>query len=266
MDITINIDNLIKSSQIMTMNALTSKLEFNISLQNTQTILEKFIDSKIDLVILHIDLVGSTKMSMTLPVDKFSIIIRTFIQEMTLIIHEFNGYVLKFVGDAILAFFVLNNEKNQYAENRPISDKMNSNSRHCKNVINCAYTMINVIQHGINPVLKKYGYHELKVRIGIDFGEIAIVKYGMEVYELNHKIAYKKPHIDMVGYSISIAVKMTYLAKPDHIVIGKMFYDKLEETQKEFFKQLPTDQNIWNYLGESTGGGIYDLYTNVKPG
>ena len=39
---------------------------FNISLKESQKILEKFMESKITLVILNIDLVGFTKMSLNL--------------------------------------------------------------------------------------------------------------------------------------------------------------------------------------------------------
>ncbi len=50
--------------------ALKVKPEFKISLSKSQRILEKSVESKIDLVILHIDLVGSTRISMILLIDK----------------------------------------------------------------------------------------------------------------------------------------------------------------------------------------------------
>jgi class 3 adenylate cyclase len=42
---------------------------------------------------------------MTLPVDKMVTIIRAFTFEMTSIVRSYGGYVLKYVGDAIIAFF-----------------------------------------------------------------------------------------------------------------------------------------------------------------
>jgi adenylate cyclase len=63
--------------------ALKVKPEFKISLSETQCILEKFMESKVELAILHIDLVGSTKLSMTLSIDKLSAIIRAFVQEIS---------------------------------------------------------------------------------------------------------------------------------------------------------------------------------------
>jgi adenylate cyclase len=57
------------------------------------------------LVIMYADLVGSTNMSMTLPVDKMVTITRAFTHEMTSTVRIYGGYVLKYVGDAIIAFF-----------------------------------------------------------------------------------------------------------------------------------------------------------------
>jgi class 3 adenylate cyclase len=68
---------------------------------------DEFAESKIDLVVLHVDLVGSTKMSMTLSIDKLSAIIRAFAQEISSAISSYGGYVLKYIGDAVLAYFVI---------------------------------------------------------------------------------------------------------------------------------------------------------------
>jgi len=57
--------------------ALKAKPEFKISLSKSQRVLEKSVESKIDLVILHIDLVGSTRVSMILSIDKLSAIFAT---------------------------------------------------------------------------------------------------------------------------------------------------------------------------------------------
>jgi adenylate cyclase len=73
----------------------------------------------------------------------------------------------------------------------------------------------------------------------------------------------KKPHLDLIGYTISIAVKMTSLVKPDHIVIGQKLFDKLDMAQKSNFNQLPANPDIWGYMHKTTGG-IYDIYGNIK--
>ena len=56
----------------------------------------------------------------------------------------------------------------------------------------------------------------------MDFGEVAVVQYGMDVEEIK-KTLIKKPRLDIIGYTVGLAVKMTSLAKPDHIVMGQKF-------------------------------------------
>jgi adenylate cyclase len=88
------------------------KPEFNISLEQTQGILEEYAESKINLVILYVDLVGSTRLSMMLPIDRLTVIIRAFTQEMFSMVSTYGGYVLKYIGDAVLAFFVVQDLEN----------------------------------------------------------------------------------------------------------------------------------------------------------
>ena len=59
------------------------------------------------LLIMYADLVGSTQMSMTLPVEKPVTIIRAFSHEVSSVVEIYNGHVLKYVGDAVIAFFSL---------------------------------------------------------------------------------------------------------------------------------------------------------------
>jgi len=266
LDAVIDIDAIIKESQIRTWNALKSKPELNIILKETQAILEQHAESKLQLVMLHIDLVGSTKMALTLPIDRLTMIIRAFTQEMTKIINLYGGYVLKYIGDAVLAFFVIeegktldrSNTSNSFDTNAP-SDN-NLSGLQYSNVISCAFTMIKAIQEGINPILNQYDYPELKVRVGIDFGEVAIVQYGIDVFEFE-KETLKTPHLDLIGYTISVAVKMTSLAEPDHIVIGQKLFDELDDASKKSFKKLETNSEIWSYVNQ-INNGLYDVFIN----
>ena len=268
LDAIIDVESVIKDSQVRIWKSLKANPEFNISLNESQKILENFMESKIKLVILNIDLVGSTKMSLNLPIDRLTTIIRAFAQEMTILISMYGGYVLKYIGDAVLAFFVVDtkNTKDSYDNENKAKDRSNNNdnfdSLSYSNVISCAYTMIKVVQEGINPILNQNDYPDLKVRIGINFGEIAVVRYGIDIDEYNNMVL-KRPHLDLIGYTISIAVKMTSLAKPDHIVIGEDLFSMLEGKLKDAFKQLSITRDLWNYSTETTGK-IYSIYENIR--
>jgi len=130
------------------------------------------------------------------------------------------------------------------------------------NAVNCACAMIKVIRDGLNPILNQYDYPELNVRIGIDLGENAVVQYGWETRTIDGKVVSKKPQLDILGYTMSIATKMTALAKPDQIIIGQLVYDVLDDKQKSTFKLLPISPLIWNYSSSNTGN-IYHLYVSI---
>ena len=270
LDAVIDVESVIKDSQIRIRKKLKANPEFNISLNEMQKMLEKFMESKVNLVILNIDLVGSTKMSLNLPIDKLTTIIRSFVQEMTLIISMYGGYVLKYIGDAVLAFFVVDSDNTQDHRDRDYdspdynnnTNNNNFDSLQYSNVISCAYTIIKVVQEGLNPILNQYDYPDLKVRIGIDVGEIAVVKYGLDIDKFENKVL-KRPHLDLIGYTISIVVKMTSRTQPDHMVVGEEFFKKLDNNRKGVFKQLPNNPEIWNYTTEATGK-IYSLYENIE--
>jgi adenylate cyclase len=243
----VSINKAIQLAQSRMWRALKIGSEFNISMDETQHILEIYAKSKVTLVILHVDLVESTRLLMTLPVDRLATIIQAFSQEMSLIIAAYGGYVLKYVGDAILAFFVVD-YRDLYLPSI--------------NAVNCACAMIKVIREGLNPILNQYDYPELNVRIGIDLGENAVVQYGWETHTIDGKVVSKKPQLDILGYTMSIATKMTALAKPDQIIIGQLVYDVLDDKQKSTFKLLPISPLIWNYSSSNTGN-IYHLYVSI---
>ena len=251
LDAVINIDLVIKHAQQSMWKALKGVPEFNISMEETQNVLERYAKSKVMLVILHIDIVGSTTMSMTLPVDRLATIIQAFMQEMSLIIAAYGGYVLKYVGDAVFAFFPVNLD-HLYLP--------------CINAVNCARSMIKIIRQGMNPILNEYDYPEMGVRIGVDVGENIIVQYGLDTHTytiLENKQILKKPHLDILGYTISIAAKMTAFAKRDQIVIGQLVYDILDETQKSNFKVLSLSSDVWSYISNYSGD-IYALYGSIQ--
>ena len=248
LDAVISVDLAIKHAQHSMWKALQGAVpEFNISMvEEAQNVLEKYAKSKVTFVILHIDIVGSTAMSMTLPVERLATIIQTFTQEMSLIIAAYGGYVLKYVGDSVLAFFPVN-----------LEDKYLP----CVNAANCAHSMIKIVSAGLNPILNEYDYPEMAVRVGIDMGDNVVVQYGWgtRLSTVQDKQEVKKSHFDILGYTISIAAKMTTFAKDNQIVIGQFVYDMLDDSQKSTFKVLPIGSKVWNYVSNSTGE-IYGLY------
>lgn len=196
--------------------------------------LRKHDSERLSMFVLYVDLVGSTKMSSDLNPKIFNIVIRSFSQEMSYVIEQYDGYVLKFVGDAVLGYFLA--DKNP----RLVADK----------VIECAKTMQKVIENAINPALEEEYYPDLQVKITIDFGNCSIVRYGSDK---------QRSHIDLIGLTLNLAAKMQHITKPGHITIGEYVYDKLNINCKKLFKKAKTDPNSWKYheLGRKKAYVIY---------
>jgi class 3 adenylate cyclase len=263
-------DSLMRKSETRVRKTLEGKPEFVMSSVETQNVLEKFAKYKTTFVVLHVDLVGSTKMAMKLPLDRLTIMIQAFNQEMSIIVKAFGGYILKYVGDAVLAFFVVQGPKSEA-------------KAACINAVNCARYMIRTAREVINPILDQYHCPEMNLRIGIDIGENAIIQSGWDTQPNIHKrlknnknvinnnhnkkhqqhLLVKKPVYDLLSYTISIAVKMTALAHPNHIVIGDPMYNLLDDKQRSEFQLLDITPDIWNYVCQNSEGNIYSLYTNV---
>ena len=165
----VGLNSIMKKSQTRVRKTLQGKPEFVMSLVETQNVLEKFAKYKTTFVVLHIDLVGSTKLAMRLPLDTLTMMIQAFNQEMSIIVKSFGGYILKYVGDAVLAFFVL-----------PV-DKSEAKVA-CINAVNCAKYMLQITREAINPILKQYNCPEINLRIGIDIGENAIIQSGWDIH------------------------------------------------------------------------------------
>jgi class 3 adenylate cyclase len=92
------------------------------SIRRGQTFLLNHISSKIPLIIIYAEFVGSTNMSMTLPVDNLVTLIRAFAHQISLVVDSHDGYVLKYVGDAVISFFPgrVNNKNKYHASNNSV--------------------------------------------------------------------------------------------------------------------------------------------------
>jgi class 3 adenylate cyclase len=257
LDAVVNIDNIIKSAQVGMWKSLKGGMEFNLSTAESQSILGTKLNSKTTFVILYTDIVGSTRLAMNLPAARLAAIIRAFTHEMSLIVSAYGGYVLKYLGDAILAFFLV-------PENKPDLCYMP-----CVNAVQCARAMIRAVREGFNPILLQEDYPDLSVRVGIDVGEVVVVQYGWNAHTSIGNIneeqeASKTPLYDILGYTISMASKITGVAQPNEVVIGKFVFDALDKQQRFGFKLLDIPSDKWSYEGSKTGD-VYRLYAQSSP-
>ena len=230
-------ESMILETQKRVWGALKKGYEYSGVVDESDQFLRKHVFSKLDMVVLYVDLVGSTTMTLEMPAEKIAIIISSFSQEMATVIRQHNGYVLKFVGDAVIGYFVSDEDK--------IYGTVAADD-----AVNCAKSIISVIQKGINPILNQYDYPDLMVKIGVDFGQNIIVRYGSDI---------EHSHVDIMGPAMNIAAKIQNTAKPNQILIGDDVFQRIHPNSQKEFNQIIWKDNEWKYRSRLTGE-IYKVY------
>ena len=231
---TVDSDTLIKKAQDRVLNSVKNGIEYPPFVDKSEEFLRNHVNSRVHIFVMYVDLVGSTNMSLSLPEEKVVTIISSFAQEMAYTVTQFGGFMLKFVGDAVLAYFNAENELIYPADN----------------IINCAKSMLKVITVGINPILTISGYPPLAAKIGIDHGQNIIVRYGSDI---------KKSHVDILGPSMNMAAKIQNMAEPNQLLIGGDVYNKLHPETQKSFKKKTFSETKWKYHHRVTGK-LYPIY------
>ncbi len=231
---TLDSETLIKVAQKRVSDSIIAEIEYSPFKDNSEEFLRDHVNSRVHIFVMYIDLVNSTNITLSLPEEKVVKLITSFAQEMAYTVTQFGGYMLKFVGDAVLAYFNADNALVYPADN----------------IVNCAKSMIRVLNEAINPVLNENDYPTISAKIGIDAGENMIVRYGSDK---------TKSHVDILGASMNMAAKIQNMAEPNEILIGGDVYTRLHpETQKAFNKKT-LDDSKWKYHNRKTGK-IYPIY------
>ena len=231
---TLDSESMILETQKRVWAALKKGYEYSGLVDESDQYLRKNVFEKLDMVVLYVDLVGSTTMTLEMPSEKIAIIVSSFSQEMAAVIRQHHGYVLKFVGDAVIGYFV--------AEALPLLA--------ADNAVNCAKAMLAVIEKGMNPILNQYDYPDLMVKIGLDFGQSIIVRYGSNP---------ESSHVDLMGPAMNIAAKIQALARPNQILIGDDVYTRLHPSVQKNFEPIIWKHDEWKYRSRITGE-IYQVY------
>ena len=227
-------ESMILETQKRVWGALKKGYEYSGMVDESDQFLRKNVFLKLDIAVLYVDLVVSTTMTLEMPAEKIEIIISSFSQEMATVIRQHNGFVLKFVGDAVIGYFVSGNDRLSTTDN----------------AVTCAKSMITVIQKGINPILNQYDYPDLMVKIGVDSGQNIVVRYGSDI---------EHSHVDLMGPAMNIAAKIQHMAKPDQILIGNDVFQKLDTNLQKEFTQIIWKNIQWKYRSRLTGE-IYKVY------
>ncbi|MGV8087062.1 MAG: adenylate/guanylate cyclase domain-containing protein [Candidatus Woesearchaeota archaeon] len=149
----------------------------------------------INVVILSVDIVGSTKLSHILKKESYATLISLFLRAMAQIVYNYNGYTLKFVGDEVLAYFP-----------GPDTQGMHDNALYC------AYAIKKYVLTILNPLLKDIFMPKISFRMSLNSGQAMLTVVG-------HPISMQ--HFDLIGEPINLAKKMQIKSEIDSILIGQ---------------------------------------------
>jgi class 3 adenylate cyclase len=189
-----------KQIQSRILKTLENGLQFDLSTQHCNKFVRRHVNEKVKLVILYIDICNSTKMSLLLSTASFALTVKVFSQEISLAVRGYGGYILKYVGDAVIAVFP--SDFDTY--------------KACEAAIRCATNISFIIKQCINPAFKIHGLPEITVKMGVDYGDALVVLYGKSLHNA---------HIDLISSSMGITAKIASFAQPNEIVMGQSIYN-----------------------------------------
>ncbi len=157
-----------------------------------------------------VDMVGSTSITMKMPMEKVSLYYSIFLNGLAETITSYGATVVKNVGDSLLYYF----PKTESGETESF-----------KEVLECCSAMI---QQGskLNAKLQQVGLPDVKYRISCDYGAVIVAK--MSTSSVN----------DIFGKPVNLCAKMNSLATPGGIVIGEGLYEKVKSFKEYVFTEI----------------------------
>ena len=195
--------------------------------------LKSFDEKKHRMIILSVDIVRSTKLSNTLQPKDYEQLVSAFLFETSEIIPNFQGHILKYLGDGFLSYFFDSSETHLYS-NRAIQ---------------CAYSLQEIVEHVLNHIFVKKHYPRIHIRTALDSGYAYLTHIGSPR---------TKRQSDILGKVINITTKLQALAEKNRIVIGEDLYNHLDTSivSSALPVKLP---KTWGY--RNAKGQPYAVYT-----
>jgi adenylate cyclase len=156
----------------------------------------------IEATVLFIDICGFTSISENAPADTVVTMVNSYFDEMVKEIMEHDGFIDKFIGDAIMAVF-----KNEYHLDRAIDAAL-------------------AVRRKINslPALGDQLQYKPKVSIGLKSGEMISGNIG--------SVSLKRLDYTVIGDTVNTAARLQDSAQENQIIISENCYEKVKESFK----------------------------------
>jgi class 3 adenylate cyclase len=149
------------------------------------------------LTVLFCDLVGSTALSEQLDPEELREVVRVYQEVCAEVIHRFEGYIARYVGDALLVYFGYPQAHEDDAQ-RAVRAGLG------------IVAALPTLSQQLRPVVGTQQAPQLQVRIGIHTGLVVVGELGGRDYR----------EAMALGDTPNLAARLQSLAAPDTVVIG----------------------------------------------
>lgn len=203
-------------------------------IDKSEAFLDSLAEDKLGFVILSVDIVGSTKLSMIMEPRKYATLISVVLHEFAEVIPRFHGHVLKYTGDGLIAYF-------------PEPSFIIKNDL----AVDCALTLQRLVGDGLNAVFSERGLPNIQIRIGLDSGEAYVETIGSPA---------TKQHKDIIGDVVNLAAKIQAQAEPGQIYLGAATERNLHTTWRGICEPVDLSRE-WTYRDRE--GEVYRIHRVV---
>jgi adenylate cyclase len=196
---------------------------------------EPFLDSLAGssrfFAVISVDLVGSTQLSASLPAEDYLRLVTTFLNEMGRVVPIFQGHVLKYVGDGLVAYF-------------PEPSFLLANDL----AVDCALTMRRLVVDALNPAFSSHALPTIAVRIGVDSGDAPVATIGS---------SNTRRQSDIIGATVNRAAKTQGFAAPNSVYVGEALVTLLHTDWRRRLSKVPLGPE---WMVTDTDGKPYPVF------
>ena len=198
--------------------------------------LENIAGQRWSFVLLCIDMVGSTKLAEE-DEEAYQKIVPIYLNEVSRVVKQFNGHIIDYAGDGLLAHFPAPNfiGKNDLA-------------------IDCGLCLIKLIYETLNPVFSEVGLPPIQVRVGFESGDAKVASVGNP----STKRAFK-----VLGKVVNLAAKIQSIAAPGSVALGENAERNLHSSWRKLC--YPVQVSEWEYINdEGLPYGVFQVNYKLK--
>jgi len=189
-------------------------------IKQQQDVLLQFSDYSENYCVCFVDIVNSTSITAKLSDLKTSKFYSIFLNSMNEIVNNYDGVVVKNIGDSLLFYFPKTNSQDEQS---------------LRQALDCCLKM-SEFHKVVNKMMKKEGLPSIDYRISAAYGSVRVAKIATSSVD------------DIFGSTVNKCSKINYAAPPNGVVVGDELCKLIKSIEDYNFSRI-TDNPIVNELG-----------------